>query len=217
MWRRGRIDLAARQIVSDVSSGRLVVLVSGSGTNLQALLSACADPGYAAEIVAVGADRKDIEGLARAERAGIPTFVVRVEDHADRSSWDAALTEAVAAFTPDFVVSAGFMKILGPRFLDKFPTVNTHPALLPAFPGAHAVRDALAYGVRVTGCSVHLVDAGVDTGPVIAQAAVEVRNDDDESSLHERIKSVERALLVDVVGRMARDGWVVDGRKVTLQ
>jgi phosphoribosylglycinamide formyltransferase 1 len=217
VWRRGRIDLAARQIVSDVSSGRLVVLVSGSGTNLQALLSACADPGYAAEIVAVGADRKDIEGLARAERAGIPTFVVRVEDHADRSSWDAALTEAVAAFTPDFVVSAGFMKILGPRFLEKFPTVNTHPALLPAFPGAHAVRDALAYGVRMTGCTVHLVEAGVETGPVIVQAAVEVRNDDDESSLHERIKSVERALLVDVVGRMARDGWVVDGRKVTLQ
>jgi phosphoribosylglycinamide formyltransferase 1 len=217
VWRRGRIDLAARQIVSDVSSGRLVVLVSGSGTNLQALLSACADPGYAAEIVAVGADRKDIEGLARAERAGIPTFVVRVEDHADRSSWDAALTEAVAAFTPDFVVSAGFMKILGPRFLEKFPTVNTHPALLPAFPGAHAVRDALAYGVRMTGCTVHLVEAGVDTGTVAAQGAVEVRNDDDESSLHERIKSVERALLVDVVGRMARDGWVVDGRKVTLQ
>jgi phosphoribosylglycinamide formyltransferase 1 len=217
VWRRGRIDLAARQIVSDVSSGRLVVLVSGSGTNLQALLSACADPGYAAEIVAVGADRKDIEGLARAERAGIPTFVVRVEDHADRSSWDAALTEAVAAFTPDFVVSAGFMKILGPRFLEKFPTVNTHPALLPAFPGAHAVRDALAYGVRMTGCTVHLVAASAATGPVIAQAAVEVRNDDDESSLHERIKSVERALLVDVVGRMARDGWVVDGRKVTLQ
>jgi phosphoribosylglycinamide formyltransferase 1 len=217
VWRRGRIDLAARQIVSDVSSGRLVVLVSGSGTNLQALLSACADPGYAAEIVAVGADRKDIEGLARAERAGIPTFVVRVEDHADRSSWDAALTEAVAAFTPDFVVSAGFMKILGPRFLEKFPTVNTHPALLPAFPGAHAVRDALAYGVRMTGCTVHLVEAGVENRPVISPAAVEVRNDDDESSLHERIKSVERALLVDVVGRMARDGWVVDGRKVTLQ
>jgi phosphoribosylglycinamide formyltransferase 1 len=217
VWRRGRIDLAARQIVSDVSSGRLVILVSGSGTNLQALLSACADPGYAAEIVAVGADRKDIEGLARAERAGIPTFVVRVEDHADRSSWDAALTEAVAAFTPDFVVSAGFMKILGPRFLEKFPTVNTHPALLPAFPGAHAVRDALAYGVRMTGCTVHLVEGGVETGTGGGPAAVEVRNDDDESSLHERIKSVERALLVDVVGRMARDGWVVDGRKVTLQ
>lgn len=194
-----------------------MVLVSGSGTNLQALLDACADSAYGAEIVAVGADRKDIEGLARAERAGIPTFVVRVEDFADRDSWDAALTEAVAAFTPDLVVSAGFMKILGARFLARLPTVNTHPALLPAFPGAHAVRDALAYGVRMTGCTVHLVDAGIDTGPVIAQAATEVRDDDDEDSLHERIKSVERALLVDVVGRMARDGWVVDGRKVTLQ
>lgn len=193
------------------------MLVSGSGTNLQALLDACADPGYGAEIVAVGADRKDIEGLARAERAGIPTFVVRVEDFADRESWDAALTEAVAAFRPDLVVSAGFMKILGARFLAGLPTVNTHPALLPAFPGAHAVRDALAYGVRMTGCTVHLVDAGVDTGPVIAQAAIEVRDDDDEASLHDRIKSVERTLLVDVVGRMARDGWVVDGRKVTLQ
>ena len=193
------------------------MLVSGSGTNLQALLDACADPGYGAEIVAVGADRKDIEGLARAERAGVPTFVVRVEDFADRESWDAALTEAVAAFRPDLVVSAGFMKILGARFLAGLPTVNTHPALLPAFPGAHAVRDALAYGVRMTGCTVHLVDAGVDTGPVIAQAAIEVRDDDDEASLHDRIKSVERTLLVDVVGRMARDGWVVDGRKVTLQ
>jgi phosphoribosylglycinamide formyltransferase-1 len=200
-----------------VSVGRLVVLVSGSGTNLQALMDACADPAYGAEIVGVGADRPDIEGLARAERAGVPTFVARVEDHAERDAWDAALAEAVAALGPDLVVSAGFMKILGPQFLEKFPTVNTHPALLPAFPGAHAVRDALAYGVRMTGCTVHLVDAGVDTGPVIAQAAIEVRDDDDEASLHERIKSVERDLLVDVVGRMARDGWVVDGRKVTLR
>jgi len=192
-----------------VSPGRLVALVSGSGTNLQALLDASADPGYGAEVVAVGADRKDIEGLVRAERAGVPTFIVRVEDHASREAWDAALSDAVAAFAPDLVVSAGFMKLLGPRFLEKFATVNTHPALLPAFPGAHAVRDALGYGVRVTGCTVHLVDAGVDTGPVIAQAAVEVRDDDNEG--------VERALLVDVVGRMARHGWVVDGRKVTLQ
>lgn len=180
-------------------------------------MDACADPAYGAEIVGVGADRPDIEGLARAERAGVPTFVARVEDHAERDAWDAALAEAVAALGPDLVVSAGFMKILGPQFLEKFPTVNTHPALLPAFPGAHAVRDALAYGVRMTGCTVHLVDAGVDTGPVIAQAAIEVRDDDDEASLHERIKSVERDLLVDVVGRMARDGWVVDGRKVTLR
>lgn len=184
---------------------------------MQALFDACADSSYGAQIVAVGADRKDIEGLARAERAGVPTFVVRVEDYADRDAWDAALTDSVAAFEPDLVVSAGFMKLLGARFLGTFATVNTHPALLPAFPGAHAVRDALAYGVRMTGCTVHLVDAGVDTGPVIAQAAVEVRDEDDESGLHERIKDVERKLLVDVVGRMARDGWVVDGRRVTLR
>jgi phosphoribosylglycinamide formyltransferase-1 len=162
----------------------------------------------------VGADRADIEGLRRAERAGVPTFVVRVEDYRDRDDWDAALTDAVAACSPDLVVSAGFMKIVGKRFLERFPMVNTHPALLPAFPGAHAVRDALDYGAQVTGCTVHLVDAGVDTGPVIAQATVEVRGDDDEASLHQRIKEQERRLLVDVVGRMARQGWQVTGRKV---
>ena len=168
-------------------------------------------------MVAVGADREGIEGLARAQRAGLPTFVVSVSDFDDRNDWDAALTDAVAAHEPGLVVSAGFMKLLGKQFLDRFPVVNTHPALLPAFPGAHAVRDALDYGVAVTGCTVHLVDAGVDTGPVIAQRAVEVSPDDDESSLHERIKDVERALLVDVVGRMARTGWQVSGRKVHLK
>ena len=167
-------------------------------------------------MVAVGADRDGIEGLFRAERAGIPTFVVRVADYPDRTAWDRALTEQVAAYGPDLVVSAGFMKIVGEQFLGRFAMVNTHPALLPAFPGAHAVREALDYGARVTGCTVHLVDAGVDTGPVIAQAPVEVRSDDDETSLHERIKDVERGLLVDVVGRMARDGWKVSGRKVDL-
>ena len=167
-------------------------------------------------MVAVGADRDAIEGLARAQRVGLPTFVVRVADHEQRDDWDAALAEAVAAHQPDLVVSAGFMKIVGKRFLEQFPMVNTHPALLPAFAGAHAVRDALDYGAKVTGCTVHLVDTGVDTGPVIAQAPVDVRDDDDEASLHERIKDVERQLLVDVVGRMARDGWQVSGRKVHL-
>ena len=146
----------------------------------------------------------------------MPTFVLPVSDFAGRDDWDAALTEAVAAHSPDLVVSAGFMKILGKRFLERFPVVNTHPALLPSFPGAHAVRDALDYGVRVTGCTVHLVDAGVDTGPVIAQASVPVDDEDDEAVLHERIKSVERELLVEVVGRMVRAGWKVDGRKVRL-
>jgi phosphoribosylglycinamide formyltransferase-1 len=197
-------------------STRLVVLVSGGGTNLQALLDASADPAYGARVVAVGADRDGIEGLARAHRAGISTFVVPVADFADRDDWDAALTDAVAGYEPKLVVSAGFMKVVGKRFLERFAMVNTHPALLPAFPGAHAVRDALAYGVRVTGCTVHLVDGGGDTGPIIDQRAVVVRADDDESTLHERIKSVERELLVDIVGRMSRSGWQVNDRKVVL-
>ncbi|MGY4982598.1 phosphoribosylglycinamide formyltransferase [Streptomyces sp. 900105755] len=201
---------------------RLVVLVSGSGTNLQALLDAIAEHGaeaYGAEVVAVGADRAGIEGLARAERAGIPTFVTRVKDFASREEWDRALADAVAAHAPDLVVSAGFMKIVGKEFLARFGgrTVNTHPALLPSFPGAHGVRDALAYGARVTGCTVHFVDDGVDTGPIIAQGVVEVRDEDDESALHERIKDVERRLLVEVVGRIARNGYRIEGRKVVIQ
>ncbi|MFJ6214445.1 phosphoribosylglycinamide formyltransferase [Streptomyces sp. NPDC092296] len=198
---------------------RLVVLVSGSGTNLQALIDACADPAYGAVIAAVGADRHGIAGLERAERAGLPTFVHRVPDHADRAAWDAALTAATEAYAPDLVVSAGFMKILGKEFMARYEgrILNTHPALLPSFPGAHGVRDALAYGVKVTGCTVHLVDAGVDTGPIVAQAAVEVRDEDDADggeALHERIKTVERTLLVDVVGRLAREGHRIEGRKV---
>ncbi|WP_369248684.1 phosphoribosylglycinamide formyltransferase [Streptomyces sp. R41] len=201
---------------------RLVVLVSGSGTNLQALLDAIATHGieaYGAEIVAVGADRDGIEGLARAERAGIPTFVRRVKDYDNRDGWDRALAEAVVAHEPDLVVSAGFMKIVGKEFLARFGGrfVNTHPALLPSFPGAHGVRDALAYGAKVTGCTVHFVDDGVDTGPIIAQGVVEVRDEDDESALHERIKEVERRLLVDVVGRLARNGYRIEGRKVVIQ
>ncbi|MFC5747106.1 phosphoribosylglycinamide formyltransferase [Actinomadura rugatobispora] len=200
-------------------SARLVVLVSGAGTNLQALLDACADPAYGAQVVAVGADRDDTGGVRRAEGAGLPTFTVRIPDFADRAAWDAALTEAIAAHEPDLVVSAGFMKILGPAFLARFGgrTINTHPALLPSFPGAHAVRDALAYGVKLTGCTVHLVDEGVDTGPVIAQEAVPVRWHDDEESLHERIKQVERRLMVEVVGRLARDGWTAQGRRVSMK
>ncbi|MFD7296611.1 phosphoribosylglycinamide formyltransferase [Streptomyces sp. NPDC059897] len=200
---------------------RLVVLVSGSGTNLQALLDAIAAQGtdaYGAEIVAVGADREGIAGLERAERAGLPTFVCRVKDHATRDEWDQALAEATAAYEPDLVVSAGFMKIVGKEFLARFGGrfVNTHPALLPSFPGAHGVRDALAYGARVTGCTVHFVDDGVDTGPIIAQGVVEIRDEDDESALHERIKEVERTLLVDVVGRLARHGFSIEGRKVVI-
>ncbi|MEU3555503.1 phosphoribosylglycinamide formyltransferase [Streptomyces fragilis] len=215
--------MAAAQTPAPVSTGvkRLVVLVSGSGTNLQALLDAIEETGtgeYGAEIVAVGADRDGIEGLARAERAGLPTFVVRVKDHATREEWDAALAAAVADHRPDLVVSAGFMKIVGKEFLARFGGrfVNTHPALLPSFPGAHGVRDALAYGAKVTGCTVHFVDDGVDTGPIIAQGVVEIRDEDDEGALHERIKEVERRLLVDVVGRIARNGYRIEGRKVVI-
>jgi phosphoribosylglycinamide formyltransferase-1 len=202
-----------------------VVLVSGSGTNLQALLDAIEARGadtYGARVVAVGADRDGVEGLARAERAGIPTFVCRLRDHATRDAWDAALTAATAAYEPDLIVSAGFMKIVGEEFLARFGgrVVNTHPALLPSFPGAHGVRDALAYGAKVTGCTVHFVDDGVDTGPIIAQGVVEVSDEDDAdggAALHERIKEVERRLLVDVVGRLSRGGYRIEGRKVRLQ
>lgn len=196
----------------------IVVLVSGSGTNLQALIDAiAAEPLYGVRIAAVGADRDGIEGLARAQRAGIPTFVCRVEDYPSRAEWDAALAVQVAAYRPVLVVSAGFMKILGPAFLESgFTTINTHPALLPAFPGAHGVRDALDYGVKVTGCTCHVVDSGVDTGPIIDQAVVGVEDDDTVESLHERIKASERSLLVETVGRMVRDGFTIHQRKVTL-
>ncbi|WP_235879139.1 phosphoribosylglycinamide formyltransferase [Saccharopolyspora karakumensis] len=196
----------------------MVVLVSGSGTLLQALLDATSEPDYPVQVVAVGADRDGIEGLARAERAGIPTFVRKVGDHASREEWDRALTEACAEHEPDLVVSAGFMKLVGAEFLARFDGryLNSHPALLPSFPGMHGVRDALEYGVRVTGCTLFVVDAGVDTGPILAQEAVEVLPDDDEASLHERIKAVERRLLVGTLQKLALHGWTVQGRKVSI-
>jgi phosphoribosylglycinamide formyltransferase 1 len=196
----------------------VVVLVSGSGTLLQALLDATSEPDYPVQVVAVGADRDGIEGLARAERAGIPTFVRKVGDHASREEWDRALTEACAEHEPDLVVSAGFMKLVGADFLTRFDGryLNSHPALLPSFPGMHGVRDALEYGVRVTGCTLFVVDAGVDTGPILAQEAVEVLPDDDEASLHERIKAVERRLLVGTLQKLALHGWTVQGRKVSI-
>jgi phosphoribosylglycinamide formyltransferase-1 len=195
---------------------RVVVLVSGAGTNLQALLDAASDPAYGASVVAVGADRDDIGGLARAERAGIPTFVRRVKDFATRGEWDAALTASVASYRPDLVVSAGFMKLVGERFLAAFGGrfLNTHPALSPSFPGMHGPADALAYGVKVTGCTLFVVDAGVDTGPIVAQSAVPVLDDDTAETLHERIKTTERLMLVEAVGRIAREGFRVDGRVV---
>ena len=179
------------------------MLLSGSGSLCAALLAATDDPAYPAEVVAVGADRP-AEGLAQATRRGLPTFVCAVRDHPDRDAWDRALAAEIAAHRPDLVVSAGFMKIVGPSVLGAFGgrLINTHPALLPAFPGAHAVRDALAAGAPVTGATVHVVDAGVDTGPVLAQREVPVLAGDDEASLHERIKAVERELLVETVAQL---------------
>lgn len=196
---------------------RVVVLASGTGSLLRSLIDATHTDGYPARIVAVGVDR-ECAAVGHAEAAGIPHVRVALREHPDRAAWDRALTDAVAAHEPDLVVSAGFMKILGPVFLDRFGgrIVNTHPALLPAFPGAHAVPDALAYGVKVTGSTVHLVDAGIDTGPILAQEPVPVLDDDDEATLHERIKVVERRLLADVVAAVATRGVVSDGRKAVI-
>ncbi len=198
------------------SPARIVVLVSGAGTNLQALLDACAESSYGARVVAVGADRDDIEALARADRAGVPTFVAKVDDYTSREHWDRALGDRVGAFEPDLVVSAGFMKLVSTDFLERFLTLNTHPALCPAFPGMHGPRDALEHGVKVTGATLFVVDAGVDTGPIVAQVPVAVAEDDDVDSLHERIKTAERALLVESVGRIAREGITVEGRRVRI-
>lgn len=197
---------------------RIVVLVSGSGSNLQSLLDAAADPAYGAQVVAVGADRDGIAGLDRAEAAGVPTFVERVRDHDTREDWDRSLTAHVAKHQPDLVISAGFLKLVGPHFLAAFGDryLNTHNTLLPAFPGIHGPRDALAYGVKLTGATLFFVDAGMDTGPIVAQVAVPVLDDDDVDTLTERIKEAERRQLVEQVGRLVREGWTITGRKVTV-
>ena len=195
---------------------RLVVLASGTGSLLASLVNAAVDD-YPARVVAVGVDR-DCAAVDIASKSSLPTFRVRLPDYPSRAAWDAALTEATAEHSPDLVVSAGFMKILGPHFLSKYVgrTLNTHPALLPAFPGAHGVGDALAHGVKVTGCTVHLVDVGTDTGPILAQEAIPVLDDDDEETLHERIKVTERRLLVDVIAAVATGGVTWTGRKATI-
>ncbi|GLY27782.1 phosphoribosylglycinamide formyltransferase [Kineosporia sp. NBRC 101731] len=196
------------------SQPRVAVIVSGSGTLLQALL----DNAQGYTISSVLSDRADALGLERARAAGVPTAVVELKDFPDRAAWDRGLLRAVETFSPDLIVLAGFMRIIGEPLLTTYGgrIINTHPALLPAFPGAHGVRDALAHGVKVTGCSVIIVDAGTDTGPIVAQQAVDVLDDDSQESLHERIKVIERNLLVDVVEQMATTGWQVDGRRVRL-
>jgi len=204
--------------VTDPAPARLVVLVSGSGSNLQALLDAAADPAYGARVVAVGADRDGIAGLERASRAGVPTFVDAVKAYPSRADWYAALTAHVAEHKPDLVISAGFLKLVGAEFLAAFGDryVNTHNALLPSFPGIHGPRDALAYGVKIAGATLFFVDAGVDTGPIIAQVSVPVLDDDTEETLTERIKEAERRQLVEYVGRLVREGWTITDRKVSI-
>lgn len=195
---------------------RLVVLVSGNGSNLQALLDACRTPSYGADVVAVGSDRDAIPALQRASARGVPTIVLPVSDYTDRPAWDVALADQVASYRPDLVVLAGFLKLAGAAFLARFGgrTVNTHPALLPSFPGTRAPADALEHGVRVSGATLFVVDDGVDTGPIVAQTAVDVEDHDDAQTLHEKIKAVEREMLVRTVGRMVREGYCIDGRRV---
>ena len=186
---------------------RVVVLLSGSGTLLQSVLDAVSAGDVDAEVVAAGSDRSGAYGLERARAAHVPTFVHPLRKGDDRAAWDARLADLVASYSPDLVVSAGFMKLVGAAFLERFGDrfINTHPALLPAFPGAHAVRDTLAYGVKVTGCTVFVVDAGIDTGRIVAQEPVAVLPGDTEESLHERIKVVERRMLVDAIARFATE------------
>lgn len=191
---------------------RVVMLASGQGTLLQSVIDMAPE---SVQIVAVGTDRQ-CSALERAEAAGLETFLVEYRPgQTDRAQWNRDLAEAIAAFEPDVVVSAGFMRIIGADVVERFAgrIINTHPALLPTFPGAHAVEDALNYGVRVTGSTVHIVDSGVDTGPILAQKAVAVELDDTPESLHERIKTVERQLLVDVLTQVAAHGITIDGRK----
>lgn len=199
-------------------TARLAVLLSGGGSNLQALLDACTDPAYGAQVVVVGSDRTAAGGLDRAAASGVPAFVETVRHHPGRAEWDLALTARVAEHKPDLVVSAGFRKLVGPAFLAAFPGrfLNTHNSLLPAFPGIHGPADALEYGVKLTGATLFFVDAGVDTGPIVAQTAVAVHADDTVDTLTERIKQAERRQLVEQVGRLVRNGWTITGRKVTV-
>jgi len=184
---------------------RIVVLVSGTGSNLQAVIDAVKAGELDVEIAAVGADREGTYGVERASEAGLETFVINFNSFPTRAEWDAALTARVASYAPDVVVSSGFMRIVSADFIEAFKGkyLNTHPALLPAFPGAHGVRDAMAYGVKVTGCTVHWADAGMDTGPIIAQEAVPIQDSDTVESLHERIKVSERRLLLSTLAALA--------------
>lgn len=185
----------------------IVVLASGTGSLCQALFDAIAAGRLDARVAAVVSDRRGAEVLRRAERVGVPAVAHPLERGADRESWDADLAAMVDRYAPDLVVSAGFMKLLGSPFLARFGgrTINTHPSLLPSFPGMHAVRDAIDAGVKVAGASVFVVDEGIDTGRLLLQGAVDVLQGDDVDSLHERIKVVERRLVVEAVSEWKKE------------
>lgn len=184
---------------------RIVVLASGSGSTLQAIVDAARQPGFGGEIVAAGTDVKECLAMARAEAANLPTFAVALADYDDREAWNGALADTIAEHRPDLVVLAGFMRVLSPAVVQRFRIVNTHPAMLPAFPGAHAIRDALAAGVDTTGVTVHWVDEGIDTGPIIAQTVVAIEPGDDEQSLSRRIQIVEKPLYVNAIRQLCQE------------
>lgn len=183
-------------------TARLVVLASGTGSTLQAILDAAGQPEFPAEVVAAGTDRPGCPAIRRAAAAGVRTFELALADYPDRTSWDAALADTIAEHRPDLVVLAGFMRVLSAATVERFAMVNTHPSLLPAFPGGHAIEDALKHGVKVSGVTVHRVDAGLDSGPILAQAAVEVRDGDTPDSLRERIQAVEKPLYVETIRQL---------------
>ena len=185
-------------------TARLVVLASGSGSTLQAVLDAAADPGFGARVVAAGTDRPGCPAMARAAAAGIPTFAAPLADYSDRAGWNAALAEQIAGYRPDLVLLAGFMRVLDAATVSRFEMINTHPSLLPSFPGGHAVADALAHGVKVTGVTVHRVDAGLDSGPILAQTAVPVLDGDTADTLRERIQAAEKPLFVETIRQLCR-------------
>lgn len=195
---------------------RLAVLVSGSGTNLQALLQSCQDSDYGAQVVGVIADRLNTGGQGFAEAAGVACEVLRLGDFPSRDHWDAALAQTLRKFEPDLVICAGFLKLLGKAVLQAFPgrIINTHNALLPAFPGIKGPADAVEYGVKYSGATLFFVDPGMDTGQIIAQCVVPVLDEDDADSLLERIKVAEREQLVESIHRLIVQGWYLRGRRV---
>ena len=196
----------------------VVAMASGAGTLFQALVDASQSEDYPAQIVGLVTDRPGCGAEQRAISAGMPVVTVDPRNYASRAQWNADVAAATAELAPDWLVSAGFMRVLGAEFLERFPgrIINSHPSLLPAFPGARAVPEALDYGVHITGCTIHIVDAGIDSGPILAQAPVRVIEGDDADTLHERIKTVERELLVTVLAKLATTGYSLDGRKAAL-